>query len=460
MLPGAAPSTVPVGGSSLLTVMVTPNSGSTGIAVACNTSSIGGTGLTLMYDDGTHGDVTPNDLTFSLLVTIAAGTPPGPKSIFCVANDTQSETGFTTISLDVVPAQSTPPGGLANLTPLFLSAGGIYVLTVIVTPGTNPASTGLSVACDLTPLGGSPSQSLADQGANAFSFQGTVATATSPGPKSGSCMITDDQSRSGTVLWSTMVQQNLPPTVSAGGPYSVDEGGSVLLTATGQDPEGSPLTFAWDLDNNGTFETPGQTVTFLAGDGPATQTVRVRVTDIGGLTATAEATVRVMNIPPTATFTAPTSAQAGFPFALSLSDPQDPSSADTAAGFTYAFDCGGGYGAFGSSATASCVATDVGMLSVGGKIRDKDGGVTEYRATVEVIVTFDGLCELTHSYSTKPQIADSLCAKLRNAAAAPNANALDGLLDAFQNQVDAQTNKAFTPAQAAVLKRLADRLRP
>ena len=56
---------------------------------------------------------------------------------------------------------------------------------------------------------------------------------------------------------------NAPPTVDAGGPYSVNEGGSVALTATGSDPNGDSLTYAWDLDNNGTFETPGQSVTFL-----------------------------------------------------------------------------------------------------------------------------------------------------------------------------------------------------
>ncbi len=51
-------------------------------------------------------------------------------------------------------------------------------------------------------------------------------------------------------------------TVNAGGPYSVNEGASVVVTASANDPDGDTLTYAWDLDNDGTFETTGQSATF------------------------------------------------------------------------------------------------------------------------------------------------------------------------------------------------------
>ena len=60
-----------------------------------------------------------------------------------------------------------------------------------------------------------------------------------------------------------------PPTVHAGGPYEVTVGESVVVSATGSQPDGQALTYRWDLDDNGTFETPGQSVTFSAVGLPA-----------------------------------------------------------------------------------------------------------------------------------------------------------------------------------------------
>jgi hypothetical protein len=89
-----------------------------------------------------------------------------------------------------------------------------------------------------------------------------------------------------------------PPTVDAGGPYAVVQGDSVVVSATGSQPDGQTLTYRWDLDDNGTFETPGQSVTFSAAGlpAPSTRTIAVRATAPTGLTATDEATVNVSAI--------------------------------------------------------------------------------------------------------------------------------------------------------------------
>ena len=94
--------------------------------------------------------------------------------------------------------------------------------------------------------------------------------------------------------------------------------------------------------NNGTWTGPLGTT-----DGPAqSQTVTITANDGNGGTATTTFALTVNNVAPTATFNAPASVNEGSPIGLSLTSPSDPSSCDTTAGFTYAFDCGSGYGAF------------------------------------------------------------------------------------------------------------------
>ena len=57
------------------------------------------------------------------------------------------------------------------------------------------------------------------------------------------------------------------------------EGDSVTLTATASDPDGDPVSVEWDLDGDGTFETPGQTATVIAPPTPTVITITVKATD-------------------------------------------------------------------------------------------------------------------------------------------------------------------------------------
>jgi predicted extracellular nuclease len=252
------------------------------------------------------------------------------------------------------------------------------------------------------------------------------------------------------------LQFNSAPTADAGGPYSVAEGSSVTVAATGSDADGDQLAYAWDLDNDGQFDdATGQTASFSAAaiDGPATRTIRVRVSDAGS-SSVDEATVSVTNVAPTATFNAPASVPAGSAFTLSLTNANDAASADVP-GLQYAFDCGSGYGAFSSASTAACPTDSTGTRSVGGKVRDDDGGVTEYRATVNVNVTFASLCALVQQYVDKEGVAQALCSKLDAAASKADRKGQEADLHAFVNQVEAQSGKSMTAAEAATLIRLA-----
>jgi hypothetical protein len=100
-----------------------------------------------------------------------------------------------------------------------------------------------------------------------------------------------------------VVQVNGTPSAEAGGAagrYRVSEGRTVRLTGSGSDPESQALTFAWDLNGDGTFETSGSSVTFSAArlDGPLTRSVALRACDTAGACASAPATVTVANAAP------------------------------------------------------------------------------------------------------------------------------------------------------------------
>ena len=119
-------------------------------------------------------------------------------------------------------------------------------------------------------------------------------------------------------------------------------------------------------------------------DGDATSNVAIKVKDSDGASDTdgKVVTVTVENGAPTAMFDAPDSVDEGEAIKLSLMGASDP--AGTNDTIEYAFDCGSGYGAFGPESSFTCPPTGDGEVSVGGKVRDEDGGENEYTDTVTV----------------------------------------------------------------------------
>ncbi len=112
----------------------------------------------------------------------------------------------------------TDPSGIGAATPSTVRAGASTLLTVAVTPGTNPPSTGLSVTCDLASIGGSATQAFFDDGTNGdataadnvFSFAATVAAGATGGAKSLACTISDAESRSGSATIALTLPVILP----------------------------------------------------------------------------------------------------------------------------------------------------------------------------------------------------------------------------------------------------------
>lgn len=102
----------------------------------------------------------------------------------------------------------------------------------------------------------------------------------------------------------TITVMNANPTAEAGGPYAVNELGSVTLSGSGTDVPGDlPLTFQWDLDGDGQYDdATGASPLFVAPavTGLQSITVGLRVSDDDGGVAFDTATIAVQSIGPTA----------------------------------------------------------------------------------------------------------------------------------------------------------------
>jgi PKD repeat protein len=93
---------------------------------------------------------------------------------------------------------------------------------------------------------------------------------------------------------------NLPPVADAGGPYIGDEGSAITFDGSASsDPDGDPLQYRWDFENDGTWDTVWSSVStasYTWGD-DHTGTVKLEVSD-GTLTDSDTASVTVNNVAP------------------------------------------------------------------------------------------------------------------------------------------------------------------
>jgi len=108
----ANPTTVAPGASTLITVTVVPasNPPSSNITVAANLLSIGGIENQTLFNDGTNGDVTPGDNTFSFSATIPSNQVGGQRAIAAVATDGQNRSANMSlnITINAAPAGENP----------------------------------------------------------------------------------------------------------------------------------------------------------------------------------------------------------------------------------------------------------------------------------------------------------------------------------------------------------------
>ena len=188
------------------------------------------------------------------------------------------------------------------------------------------------------------------------------------------------------------VEQNAAP-VAVIQPVSAAQEGTVVYPRavvtdanSASDPnELKHARYRWEF-GDGTFSTAANPSKRYNDNG--TYTLRLTVTDRGGASSSTQTQVQVTNVPPRATFLAPVSTGitglAGF--ALGTRSVTDQALHDRSS-LEVAFDCGAGYGAYirDLNKGAWCIAPSSGSrLSIGLRVRDKDGGINEYRRTYAV----------------------------------------------------------------------------
>ncbi len=183
-----------------------------------------------------------------------------------------------------------------------------------------------------------------------------------------------------------------PQNVNAGADQTVNEGDTVNLSGSFTDPSSADThTQTWSVvaSNGQTIANgSGGTFSFVPNDN-GTYTITYTVVDDDGGTASDEVLIAVDNDDPTATLTAPASETYGTALTVSLSDAFDPSAADTAAGFRYAFGLDSNALALatyvGSSVDSSeNFLLDAGTYTIYARIIDKDDGFTQYQTEVTV----------------------------------------------------------------------------
>ncbi len=93
---------------------------------------------------------------------------------------------------------------------------------------------------------------------------------------------------------------NAPPIADAGGPYTIDAGAGLTLDGTGSSDDEIIVAYHWDLDNDGVFDDAEGATSFVSwaqlealGYRAGMFSIGLRVTDDGGLSATATSSVTV-----------------------------------------------------------------------------------------------------------------------------------------------------------------------
>ncbi len=196
----------------------------------------------------------------------------------------------------------TNPTASGASSPSSVVVGNTSLLTVTVTPGTNPTSTGITVTTNLSTVGGSSAQTFYNDGThgdvtngdNLWTFRDTVTLATSPGLKSLAVSVQDAQLRSASASIGLTVVAC--PTITIL-PASLPNAGLGVAYNQTVTASGGTIPYVFTLQTPGTLPSG---LALAAGGGITgtptaigTSNFTVVVTDSNGCTATKAYSIQV-----------------------------------------------------------------------------------------------------------------------------------------------------------------------
>ncbi len=156
----------------------------------------------------------------------------------------------------------TAPTGTGGATPTEQCPGFDVVLTVQVTPGANPTSTGITVTADTTDLGGFPGLQMFDNGVSPdatagdgiYSASATIQSFVTPGLRNVPIEINDAQGRTGLASAPVTILNCNPQAFGTATPAGVCNGGTTLFTVEvtpGIQPDSTGIEVTVDLSELG-----------------------------------------------------------------------------------------------------------------------------------------------------------------------------------------------------------------
>jgi Ca2+-binding RTX toxin-like protein len=200
----------------------------------------------------------------------------------------------------------------------------------------------------------------------------------------------------------TLVGENDAPVAGTVAAQAINEGQSVTFTMVGafDVDAGAVLTYDWDINGDGSFDfsTAANTLTLTEAqlnafgiDGPYSGDVNVRVRDeFNAVSATVATNLTVASLAPSLSFSGPENAGPGMPldFVFSATDPSTP---DTAAGFTFQIQWGDSQVSNFNNVTGGATThtyAQPGNYTITVRVTDKDGAFEEITHPVSISQMF------------------------------------------------------------------------